>query len=155
MVERAAPGGEGNVIDHFSPDAVQNYLRHFDEAFQGNDIRALRAFFNDSYEVDDAKGAADWTPDLFAEFEKRRGYDLRLHLPALMGQDAEEKNQRMLSDYRETIGDMLAIISPGNGAHGQRHHAIIRNQAHGSPANILDLYSIVDIPEIEGVEPCA
>jgi hypothetical protein len=29
----------------------------------------------------------------------------------------------------------------------------VRNQAHGSPANILDLYGVVDIPEIEGTEP--
>ena len=27
----------------------------------------------------------------------------------------------------------------------------IRNQAHGSPANILDLYAVSDVPEIEGV----
>src|SRR5687768_10724851 len=33
------------------------------------------------------------------------------------------------------------------------NNAIVRNQAHGSPANILDLYATVDIPEIEGVEP--
>ena len=26
----------------------------------------------------------------------------------------------------------------------------IRNQAHGSPANILDLYAVSDVPEIEG-----
>ena len=31
--------------------------------------------------------------------------------------------------------------------------AIVRNQAHGAPSNILDLYATVDIPEIEGVEP--
>src|ERR671921_480042 len=30
------------------------------------------------------------------------------------------------------------------------HKALIRNQAHGSPANILDLYAVTDIPEIEG-----
>jgi hypothetical protein len=35
------------------------------------------------------------------------------------------------------------------------HHrgAVIRNQAHGSPANILDLYAASDIPETEGTEP--
>ena len=45
----------------------------------------LRAFFNDSYEVDDATGQADWTPPLFDAFRERRGYDLREHLPALLG----------------------------------------------------------------------
>jgi hypothetical protein len=27
---------------------------------------------------------------------------------------------------------------------------LIRNQSHGSPANILDLYATIDIPETEG-----
>ncbi len=30
--------------------------------------------------------------------------------------------------------------------------AMIRNQSHGSPANILDLYSAIDIPETEGAD---
>ena len=30
------------------------------------------------------------------------------------------------------------------------HGVLVRNQAHGSPANLLDLYAAVDIPEIEG-----
>ena len=33
LVERAAPGGEGNVIDHFSRDAIRAYLAPFDRAF--------------------------------------------------------------------------------------------------------------------------
>ncbi|MBT1686248.1 glycosyl hydrolase [Dawidia soli] len=154
MVERAGPGGEGNVIDHFSAEALQRYLQKFDSAFAGKDLKTLRAFFNDSYEVDDARGAADWTPALFAEFEKRRGYDLRNHLPALFGNDTPEKNARVLCDYRETISDLLLqhfTMPWRQWAHGYKK--IIRNQAHGSPANILDLYAAIDIPEIEGIEP--
>jgi len=154
MVERAGPGGEGNVIDHFSAQALQRYLHHFDSAFNGKDVRSLRAFFNDSYEVDDARGAADWTPSLFDEFKTRRGYDLREQLPALFGNDEDEKNQRVLSDYRETISELVLdnFTTPWkNWAHQQA--ALVRNQAHGAPSNILDLYATVDIPEIEGVEP--
>lgn len=154
MVERAGPGGEGNVIDHFSAEALQHYLQKFDSAFAGKDLKTLRAFFNDSYEVDDARGAADWTPTLFAAFEKRRGYDLRNYLPALFGNDTPEKNARVLCDYRETISDLILqhFTTPWSAwAHGYKK--IIRNQAHGSPANILDLYAAIDIPEIEGIEP--
>lgn len=154
MVERAGPGGEGNVIDHFSADALARYFTRFDSAFRTHDIKSLRSFFNDSYEVDDARGAADWTPELLNEFAKRRGYDLRHHLPALLGHDTEEKNQRVLSDYRETISELLLtnFTQPWK-AWAHKHSALVRNQAHGSPANILDLYATVDIPEIEGVEP--
>ncbi len=154
MVERAGPGGEGNVIDHFSAVALKHYLQHFDSAFSGINIKSLRAFFNDSYEVDDALGTADWTPTLFEEFRKLKGYDLRDHLPALFGNDTPEHNERILCDYRETISELLLknfTLQWKSWAHDKS--AIIRNQAHGSPSNILDLYAAVDIPEIEGIEP--
>lgn len=154
MVERAGPGGEGNVIDHFSESALRNYLSKFDSAFASHDIGSLRAFFNDSYEVDDARGAADWTPLLFDEFEKRRGYRLENELDALLTNDSTEKSQRVLSDYRVTISD-LVLENFTTVWRDWAHHksALVRNQAHGSPSNILDLYAVVDIPEIEGVEP--
>jgi hypothetical protein len=151
MVERAAPGGEGNVIDHFSAKALRGYLSRFDSALKDTDLSKLRAFFNDSYEVDDARGAADWTPELFNEFIKRRGYDLREHLPALFGNASQEENERVLCDYRETISELVhdnfTVIWREWAASKGR---MVRNQAHGSPSNILDLYAEVDIPEMEG-----
>lgn len=153
MVERAGPGGEGNVIDHFSDAALKHYLHRFDSAFEGHDIKSLRSFFNDSYEVDDARGSADYTYTLFEEFNKRRGYDLREHLPALF--NAEHADHKyILCDYRETISELVLnnFTLPWK-AWAHRHDALIRNQAHGSPSNILDLYAAVDIPEIEGIEP--
>ncbi|QIA07449.1 glycosyl hydrolase [Draconibacterium halophilum] len=154
MVERAGEGGEGNVIDHFSEEATRTFLKDFDDHAGNVDISGLRAFFNDSYEVDDASGQADWTPQFFEEFEARRGYDLRTQLPALFGNDTEDTNARVLCDYRETISDLLlekftVVWADWSEAHG----AIIRNQAHGSPANILDLYAASHIPETEGTNP--
>ena len=151
QVERAGPGGEGDVIDHFSKTATEHYLQRFDQAFQGGDVTGIRAFFNDSYEVDDAQGEANWTPLLFSEFQARRGYDLRQHLPALFAKAGADENQRVLTDYRETIAELLLenyTQTWASWAHG--HGARIRNQAHGSPANILDLYAATDIPETEG-----
>lgn len=153
MVERAAPGGEGYVIDHFSEDALETYLEQFDRAFSGKKINGLRGFFNDSYEVDDARGQANWTPDLFNEFEKRKGYDLRLYLPALFGSGSEENNVRVLTDYRDVVSDLILdefTKEWKEWAHDRGK--IVRNQAHGSPANILDLYAASDIPETEGTE---
>lgn len=153
MVERAGPGGEGNVIDHFSRKAIDRYLAHFDSAFNGRDISSLRAFFNDSYEVDDARGAADWTPELFDAFKTNRGYDLHDHLNELFD-SASVNGERVLYDYRLTISELLLnnFTQPWT-SWANKHQAITRNQAHGSPANILDLYSTVDIPEIEGTQP--
>ena len=39
MVERAAPGGEGDVIDHFNAAALKHYLSKFDSVFKA--IKAL------------------------------------------------------------------------------------------------------------------
>jgi hypothetical protein len=168
MVERAAPGAEGNVIDHFSSVALKKYLSRFDAAFAGAQgsatgtvgtsgpggaISGLRCFFNDSYEVDDSRGQSNWTPRFFSEFRRLRGYDLREHLPALFGRDSLRAVERVRCDYRETISDLLLqqfTIPWRDWAHSKG--GMIRNQAHGSPANILDLYAASDIPETEGAE---
>jgi hypothetical protein len=153
LVERAAPGGEGNVIDHFSTDAIRKYLLPFDRAFQGHRLAGLRAFFNDSYEVDDATGEADWTPRLFDEFAKRRGYDLKRHLPKLLGKGTDDLSARVLADYRETMSDLLLeTFTTEWSSWATRQGRRVRNQAHGSPASLLDLYGASDMPETEGAE---
>ena len=141
-VKRAAPGGEGLVIDHFDRRAVANYLRHIEQAFERTNTPYPHTFFNDSYEV----AEATWTPTLFQEFEKRRGYKLEEHLPELIAADV-----KTVSDYRETLGDLLLEnFTQQWTAWAHSHGAITRNQAHGSPANLIDCYAAVDIPEIEG-----
>jgi hypothetical protein len=154
MVKRASPGAEGFAIDHFSEDAIKTYLNHFSEAFKGREVSGIRAFFNDSYEVDDARGQSDFTPHFFDEFKKRRGYDLREHLPQLFAKTYTEDDLRVLCDYRETISDLMLynFTLPWH-SWAKARGALIRNQAHGSPANILDLYSASDIPETEGKDP--
>ena len=155
-VKRAAPGGEGLVIDHFDRKAVANYLSHIEQAFERTKTPYPHTFFNDSYEVE----AATWTPLLLKEFEKRRGYKLEEHLPELLAavtDKGEYKSQisnlksQILSDYRETLGDLLLEnFTQQWTAWAHSHGAVTRNQAHGSPANLIDCYAAVDIPEIEG-----
>ena len=143
-VKRAAPGGEGLVIDHFDRQAVAHYLNRFTQAFEYTKTPYPHTFFNDSYEV----YKANWTPSLFDEFLKRRGYDLRDHLPELL--DGGDGN-KALHDYRETLSDLLyENFTQQWVAWAHRNGVSVRNQAHGSPANLLDLYAAVDIPEIEG-----
>ncbi len=141
-VKRAAPGGMGLVVDHFDKKAVSNYLQHIEGAFEHTHTPYPHTFFNDSYEVE----AATWTPTLFEEFEKRRGYKLEHYLRQLLNGDT-----KILSDYRETLGDLLLEnFTQQWTTWAHKHGAITRNQAHGSPANLIDCYAAVDIPEIEG-----
>ena len=146
QVKRAAPGGEGLVLDHYDSTAVANYLARFDRAFQQSGARWPHSFFNDSYEV----YGADWTPRMFDEFLKYRGYRLEDHLPQLLGLE-KDANGQVMADYRQTLSDMLLnnfTIQWTRWAHS--HGATTRNQGHGSPGNLLDFYAAVDIPEIEG-----
>ena len=144
-VKRAAPGGEGWVIDHFDAQAVRHYLERFDRAFAETGTPFPHNFFNDSYEV----YGANWTPSLLDEFRTRRGYALEDHLRELLGL-LDDDNQ-VLSDYRETLSDLLLQNFSGQWtAWAHSHGALTRNQAHGSPANLIDVYASVDVPEIEG-----
>lgn len=141
-VKRAAPGGEGYVIDHFDSTAVAHYLAGIEQAFQQTATPYPRSFFNDSYEV----YGADWTPTLLDEFRARRGYALENRFPEFLA-----GNPRTMSDYRETLSDMLLHnFTEQWTAWAHRHGATTRNQAHGSPANLIDIYAAVDVPEIEG-----
>lgn len=141
-VKRAAPGGEGYVIDHFDSTAVAHYLAHIDSAFTASGTPFPHTFFNDSYEV----YGANWTPTLLTEFENMHGYKLQDKFPEFLDGDAI-----VVSDYRETLGEMLLHnFTKQWTAWAHKHGAITRNQAHGSPANLIDCYAAVDIPEIEG-----
>lgn len=146
-VKRAAPGGEGYVVDHFNKNAVKRYFSRFDQAFKRNKSAIPHTFFNDSYEV----YGADWTPDLLEQFAKRRGYKLENHFPEFLSKERTDATARIVADYRETISDMLLenfTRQWTDWAH--KHGSITRNQAHGSPANLIDTYAAVDIPECEG-----
>ncbi len=147
-VKRAAPGGEGPVMDYFSKDVLQRYLEPFDSALTAP--IPIRAFYHDSYEV----YGANWTSRLFDEFERRRGYDLRLHVRALDGSGDPDYVARVKGDYRHTMAELLleGFAEPWvEWAH--RRGAITRNEAHGSPGNLIDLYAAADIPETESFGP--
>lgn len=145
MVKRAAPGGAGLTLDHYNKKAVEAYLAHFEKAFGGN-YPNFRSFYNDSFEL----YGADFTESFFEEFEKRRRYDLKNHLNELVENEGTETSIRVKSDYRETLNALLLenfTKKWTDWAHSKGKLA--KNQAHGSPGNLLDLYGTVDIPEAE------
>ncbi|XOV91028.1 MAG: glycosyl hydrolase [Bacteroidota bacterium] len=144
-VKRAAPGGSGYVVDHLSKEAVDTYLSRFNSAFSTGDY-PVRAMFNDSYEVYNA----DWTPEFLEEFQTRRGYDLKPFIKELISEEDTDTSRRLKSDYRETMSELLQESFTNQWVEwAHDHKMLVKNQAHGSPANLLDLYGTVDIPEIE------
>lgn len=144
-VKRAAPGSEGRCINPFSKESLAHYLARFEAALSALPPGALRCHFHDSFEY-----AANWAGTVFDEFLKRRGYDLRDHLDAMAGGGTPDAIARVRTDYRETIGDMLREnFTEAWTEWAHRQGSLSRNQAHGSPGNLLDLYGTADIPETE------
>jgi hypothetical protein len=147
VVKRAAPGGEGLVVNPFSPQALRAYLKPFDAAFTGFPTGLVRGQFHDSFEYYDAS----WAPQLPDVFKEMHGYDIQDYATELMDRKAMDADAlgRIKSDFRETLGRLhqsyLAEWQRWSHAHG----FIVRNQSHGAPANLLDLYGMVDIPETE------
>lgn len=145
QVKRAAPGGAGYTLDHFSATAFDDYSIPYNEALEPVKNK-LRGIFNDSYEV----YGADFSPLFIDEFKQRRKYDLLNYLPVLDNREDSETYRRLLCDYRETIGDMLLENFAQNWTSWSNKNTFItRYQAHGSPGNLIDLYAAADIPECE------
>jgi hypothetical protein len=86
---------------------MDSYLGRY-ESILGPELigkRGLHAMINDSWEA----GAQNWTTELPVEFNRRRGYDLRLWLPAFTGRiiGSAEATEQFLWDFRRTLGELV------------------------------------------------
>jgi hypothetical protein len=143
-VKRAAPGGVGLVVDPFSRASMHNYLQRFDSVFSKS-THGLRAMYCDSYEV----FGANWTDSFLNEFKRRRGYSLEQHLLALQDSAQTEVNTLIKIDYHQTLSELLHESMKVWTDWSASRNFVTRYQAHGSPGNLLDLYSLASIPETE------
>jgi hypothetical protein len=147
QVKRPALGAEGNVIDHYNPEVVDKFIREVArpviEACGPNPPYAL---FCDSLEV----GGEDWTDNLLAEFQRRRGYDLRPLLPALIG-DLGPGTAEIRHDWGRTLTEMFNDHFNAHFAKlAKESNSRFRIQGYGSPSAGLYSYANVDLPEGEG-----
>jgi hypothetical protein len=152
LVKRAAPGGEGLVIDPYSPDALRRYLAPFDKAFAAFPRNLVRGQFHDSFEY----YQASWTPRFAEVFREMHGYDVHRFAAELTAKDSaavstidRETLTRIKADVRETLSRMHLEFLRSWVQWSNGHGWIVRNQSHGAPANLLDLYAAADIPETE------
>jgi hypothetical protein len=102
-VERAAPGGEGPLLNPFYRRAIDHYLERFDAAFANAGKAKPRSMYNDSYEYHGAM----WSPDLYEQFAKRRGYRLEAHRAELFGTATNDAARRVRADFRDTLSDLV------------------------------------------------
>lgn len=74
--------------------------------------------------------------------------------PEFLNPVRTDTTARILSDYRETLAELLLENFTRQWTEwAHRGGSLTRNQAHGSPGNLIDLYATVDIPECEGFGP--
>jgi hypothetical protein len=147
VVKRAAVGAEGWVLDPFSHQAVATHLLKVGEPL----VKAFGntppyAIFSDSLEA----YGADWTPNLPAEFRKRRGYDLIPRLPELVagGTPAAEKVRH---DWGRTLTELVNenyLTQINNWAIA--HRTKFRSQTYGEPAVSFSSQNLVGLAEGEG-----
>jgi len=145
-VKRAAPGGEGFVMDHYSRKALDTYLAPFDSAFNASSCQWPDAFFNDSFEV----YGAGWTEELPDAFYSDHGYRIEDHLKAFALNDGSPESEKVIADYRATVSALYMRNFVGPWKEWAHSHGVpVRHQAHGAPANLIDVYAAADIPECE------
>jgi len=143
-VKRAAPGGEGLVVNPFSPAAARHYLEPFTSALAPLPRGGIRGQFHDSFEYQ-----ANWSAELPARFRVMHGYDLLDRRDALEGRGDPDTVARVKADYRATLAalHMEYLKVWIDWCHELGCEA--REQAHGGPANLIDLYAAADVPETE------
>ena len=153
MVKRAAPGSEGLVVDPYSTEALQLYLAPIGEGLAKIPRGLIRGQFHDSFEY----YGANWTEKLPAVFRAAHGYDIQDYAAALLAKpgDAALANLsadtlgRVKSDYRETLAQLHLDYLRTWVQWSHERGYIVRNQSHGAPGNLLDLYANADVAETE------
>ena len=148
QVKRPALGAEGNVLDHLSASSVDKFIHEVAEP----EIKACvaagyppHAVFCDSLEV----SGENWTPDFFAEFQKRRGYDLKPLLPALIA-NFGDRTDDIRYDYARTLTELFNDnFNSRFTALAHKYNSLFRVQGYGSPPAGLFSYAYSDLPEGE------
>lgn len=147
QVKRPAVGAEGFVLDHMNRAATDSYLRTVgDRLMQAFGQNRPYAIFCDSLEVYNS----DWSSDFLEEFQKRRGYDLKPHLPALVN-NIGPQTKALRHDWGQTLTELLneRFLAPLQ-EWAKRNGTLFRIQDYGVPAATISSSVYADLPEGEG-----
>ena len=122
--EPAPAEATGLEVDKLNRGYVKNYLNHYLKTYADTvgpgkmGSAGITYMVTDSIEV----GAQNWTDNMLAEFERRRGYNALPWLPALTGVviDSTAETNRFLWDFRRTIAQLFA----------ENHYGTISDELH-------------------------
>lgn len=149
QVKRPAVGAEGFVLDHLNRAATDSYLKTVgDRLLQAFSSNPPYSVFCDSLEVYNS----DWSGDFLEEFKRRRGYDLKPHLPALVN-DMGQQTKAFRRDWGLTLYELLneRFLAPMQ-EWSKRNGTRFRVQDYGVPAAAISSNAFADIPDGEGAQ---
>jgi hypothetical protein len=149
MVKRPAVGAEGFVLDHYDRPGVEGYLKNVgDRLMKALGPHRPYAIFCDSLEV----YQSDWTDGFLEEFRKRRGYDIRPHLPALAF-DLGPETPAIRGDWARTLTELFNdhFMIPVH-EWSQKNRTLFRVQGYGIPPATVGSNLHADISEGEGYQ---
>ena len=150
QVKRPSFGAEGYVLNHLDKPSVDNYLKNTgDRLFEAFDKTTVPySVFCDSLEVYNQ----DWTDDFLEEFRKRRGYDLKPYLPALVI-DIGPKTADIRYDWGRTITELFneRFMVPMQ-EWSKRNGTRFRIQGYGIPPASISSNQWADISDGEGAQ---
>lgn len=149
QVKRPAVGAEGFVLDHMNRAATDAYLKAVgDRMFKAFGNNPPYSIFCDSLEVYNH----DWSDDFLEEFQKRRGYDLKQHLPELVN-DMGTVTKGLRRDWGRTQYELLneRFLQPMQ-EWAKKNGTRFRVQDYGVPAAAISSNAFADIPDGEGAQ---
>jgi len=95
-----AKDGLYTLIDYLDPEATRAFLatthEAYKRAFGGEFGKTVLGFFGDE---PDYTGFIPWTPRLLAEFQERKGYDLKPYIAQFFAGRPADEAQRVRADY--------------------------------------------------------
>jgi hypothetical protein len=139
-----------NAVDHFNKASMERYCRYIGDKFKkavGHEFgKTVDSFFGDSFELPYMASGIKWSTGLLEEFEKRKGYDLTLYLPAIWWQLGEitpgiryDVNDFLNEIGREAFFETFLDWCEENGVKG-------RIQPYGFETDILQAAGMTRIP---------
>ena len=142
-VKRPSLGAEGLVLDHLNAHALNWFLDDVAEKLVASvGVGNLGALHSDSLEVFNE----EWTPGFLPEFSKRRGYDLKHYLPALIA-DAGPRTADIRYDFWRTVSE-LALDNYVRPLHEwcAKHGVMLQSESYGTPPVDMTSYADIDYP---------
>jgi alpha-L-rhamnosidase len=166
IILEGAGRGPQLVLDHLQRAAFDAHAARVGDAalphWREHAGTAWRSIFIDSLEI---PADLPWTADFRAEFQRRRGYDPRPHLPLMLQPgwrncfqarlgaplfDDADIGPRVRHDYRLTVSELMIERLYAPMADWAREHGLqAKVQAHGAPVDWLQAYGVAGIPETE------